>query len=413
MCESNAATLCWEPNPPSDNIAFYTVYAESITGTLQWNSGTETCFELNELLASVTYLLTVSATSVEGLESERSSPISYRVPDLLGLTITSQPSSTNLAVGKPLTLSVAASSLWPVSYQWRKDGQPIPGQVSNTLIISATSSSDSGKYTVLLSNQVGITESAVSWVTVQDAPRVITQPKSVVAGAGTGASLYVEATGTDLQYQWYKNSVPLPGEMNATLSFASVSIQDKGAYHVTVTNLVGSVTSESATIAVNVLPVVIQTPPAGTNLTTGGTILLQVEVTGSPPFSFEWIKDGVDLPSAYGDTLVISSASLADSGEYRVRISNSQNWVTSAIAKVLVTQPPAVGASLSLDLAPDGSFRVSALANPNTNYEVQRSDSLIVPNWTKVQDITANSAGFFQVTIGTDSPVGFIRTVRR
>lgn len=403
----------WEPNPPSDNIAFYTVYAESLTGILTWNAGTETSFRLDELLPGVTYLLFVSATSVEGLESERSSALSYRVPELLAPTIIAQPVSTNLASGKPLILSVSATSLSPISYEWRKDGQALAGHTTDTLLISSTSPFDSGEYTVLLSNQTGSSESTVCWVTVQDPPRVITQPQSVTTEIGTGVALQVETSGTDLRYQWHKNNLPLPGETNTILSFASVSIQDGGAYRLTVANLVGSVASESATIAVNILPVVIQSPPAGTNLTTGGTILLQIKVTGSPPFSFEWLKDDATLPNASSDTLVISPASLADSGEYRVRISNSENWVTSAIAKVTVTEPASVEASLSLNVATDGSLRVSALANPNTNYEVQRSDSLTAPNWMKIQDVSANSAGFFQVAIGTNPPIGFIRTVRK
>ena len=63
---SSAATLRWDPNPPEDNIAFYTVYAESLTDTLKREVRDGTSFELDELLSNLTYLLSVSATSAEG-----------------------------------------------------------------------------------------------------------------------------------------------------------------------------------------------------------------------------------------------------------------------------------------------------------------------------------------------------------
>lgn len=66
--------------------------------------------------------------------------------------ILAQPQSHTVAPGLPLTLSVNAQSSLPLSYQWRKDGQPIPGSNSPTLTLPAVRAEDAGRYTVSISN---------------------------------------------------------------------------------------------------------------------------------------------------------------------------------------------------------------------------------------------------------------------
>jgi hypothetical protein len=51
-------------------------------------------------------------------------------------------------------------------------------------------------------------------------------------------------------FQWYKNNVAIPGANSSSYSIANCSASDAGAYKVVVTNPVGSVTSNSATLTV-------------------------------------------------------------------------------------------------------------------------------------------------------------------
>jgi hypothetical protein len=51
-------------------------------------------------------------------------------------------------------------------------------------------------------------------------------------------------------FQWYKNNVAIPGANSSGYSIANCSASDAGAYKVVVTNPVGSVTSNSATLTV-------------------------------------------------------------------------------------------------------------------------------------------------------------------
>jgi len=94
--------------------------------------------------------------------------------------------------------------------------------------------------------------------------------------------------------------------------------------------------------------------------------LFLMSLSGTPPYTFAWTKDGKDIGNE--PTLLIPSLSVADSGEYAVKVSNSAGSITSimtvqALEKPIpptVTQQPraqtvAVGSAVSLSVAAKGS----------------------------------------------------------
>lgn len=62
-----------------------------------------------------------------------------------------------IPLGAAAVLSVSASGEGPFSFQWMKDGQPLAGATSPTLVIAAVAANDAGTYSVLVSNVVGST----------------------------------------------------------------------------------------------------------------------------------------------------------------------------------------------------------------------------------------------------------------
>ena len=64
--------------------------------------------------------------------------------------IVDQPDSVTVVIGDPVTFSVTAVSSCPLTYQWRKDGVPIPGETSDTLSIPSTVAGDEGTYDVVV-----------------------------------------------------------------------------------------------------------------------------------------------------------------------------------------------------------------------------------------------------------------------
>jgi hypothetical protein len=116
---------------------------------------------------------------------------------------------------------------------------------------------------------------------------VQSQPlNQTVCDGGTG-SFNVSVAGTGpFSYQWRKDSVDLPGETGASLSLSNVSTADSGAYDCVITNACGSVTSDSATLAVD--PFLVSAPVTaftqGLDLITLG---VQTEC-GVDPVTYEW-----------------------------------------------------------------------------------------------------------------------------
>ena len=311
----NAATLRWTPNSADENVAFYTVYIESPLGTLIREVRGEPAFSLDELLPSIAYTLSVSATSIEGLESERSAGVPY----ILGFpvpTITSDPESKSLPSGTPIVLSVSATGPLGLKYEWYKDNQPLADQILPILSILNPTPADSGTYVAVISTPGGHVESKPALIIVQDPPRIITQPSSAGLGVGTPFSLSVNASGTDLRYQWYKAGQPIFGATNSSLQFPQLTIGDKSSYQVVVWNLVDRIESETAILDVFYIPVSFTGGPYSTNLIEGGTIRLAATVNGSLPLTFQWQKNGIPIFWATNATLVISSASTNDSGSY-------------------------------------------------------------------------------------------------
>jgi hypothetical protein len=88
------------------------------------------------------------------------------------------------------------------------------------------------------------------------APRITAQPTSVKVRAGSTIGLFVDAGGTGLGYQWYRNGqvVLAPDGLNesttAGLRLQGVSAADAGVYTVEVMNQVGSVRSVPVTLEV-------------------------------------------------------------------------------------------------------------------------------------------------------------------
>lgn len=81
------------------------------------------------------------------------------------------------------------------------------------------------------------------------APSFVHQPSGAVTPAGTTVSLRTECNGSSfLSYQWTKDGVLLSGETNAVLVLTNVQSDTTGSYRVIISNSVGTVTSDEATI---------------------------------------------------------------------------------------------------------------------------------------------------------------------
>jgi hypothetical protein len=165
-----------------------------------------------------------------------------------------QPAGASLYSGNDYTMEVAASGAGALTYQWNKDGTPIPGATSAQFTLSNPQGTDQGDYSVTVGNTAGGTNSSNAFVAVNTtptAPSFITQPQSRTNTVTTTATLTAVAVGTGpLAYQWNKDSSPISGATSTDLILANLGVSDSGVYTCDVIGGFGSATSQPATLTV-------------------------------------------------------------------------------------------------------------------------------------------------------------------
>jgi hypothetical protein len=173
------------------------------------------------------------------------------------------------------------------------------------------------------------------------APAITTQPASATVTAPGTATFSVAASGTaPLAYQWRKNGVNIPGATGSSYTTPSTTTADSGStFRVVVSNSAGSVMSNAAALTVNAAAVApaITTPPASVTVTAPGTATFSVAASGTTPLTYQWQKNGANIPGATGSSYTTPSTTTADSGStFRVVVSNSAGSVTSTAATLTV-----------------------------------------------------------------------------
>jgi hypothetical protein len=76
--------------------------------------------------------------------------------------------------------------------------------------------------------------------------------------------------------------------------------------------------------------------PESQQVSAGATVSLNVEVTGSEPFSYSWMKNGRGVAGGTSKALIFKSAAVANTGSYMVTVRNSAGILMSQIARLEV-----------------------------------------------------------------------------
>jgi hypothetical protein len=189
--------------------------------------------------------------------------------------ITTQPSNVSVYTAGNATMRVMVKGAGH-SYQWKKNGEPIPGETRNTLSLSDIILVDAGEYSVSVTNSVGTITSRSARLRVLTSnsnnqggatarPTITSHPASQTVADGGRISLSVSATGGGLLYQWKKNRKNITGANKSSYTIPAASSADSGNYAVIVYNSMGSITSNAARIAISAPEIDVQ-QPAGSSL---------------------------------------------------------------------------------------------------------------------------------------------------
>ena len=85
--------------------------------------------------------------------------------------ISRPPAGQNLLAGSFVTLAVHATGGTPLTYQWRKNGNPIAGATGAALSFAPIASGDAGAYTVTVTNGAGSTTSNAAALSIASVPQ--------------------------------------------------------------------------------------------------------------------------------------------------------------------------------------------------------------------------------------------------
>jgi hypothetical protein len=126
---------------------------------------------------------------------------------------------------------------------------------------------------------------------------ITTWPQGQTVPSGAPVTLTVAAAGDNgpFSYQWLFNSVPLPGQTNATLDLGPVARGNSGLYSVMVSNAVGNWITLDASVRVLVPPVL----QASQFLSNGTIRLLFQDADGGVPYDLSKValQWRMNLPS--------------------------------------------------------------------------------------------------------------------
>lgn len=168
------------------------------------------------------------------------------------------------------------------------------------------------------------------------APAIISQPSGATISKGGSHIFTVQATGTNLSYQWRKDGVNLPGANGDSLTVTDADFFDRGSYQVAVSNAATIVLSNEAVLTVNSAPE-ITSPPTSLTRLYGGSAQFSVSAVGPGTLNYQWKKGGNSIDGAISATLSLAWLTMADAGSYTCTVTNVHGSTTSNAAVLTVT----------------------------------------------------------------------------
>lgn len=269
------------------------------------------------------------------------------------------------------------------SYQWLREGAPIPGETGSTY---TTTNADSGKALqcrVTGSNADGNLVAYSSPVPVytvtahtSEVPQVanVSDPGNAPeAGDELSCAPGTWSGSPSYSYQWLRNGAAIAGATSATYT---VTASDAGTV---LQCAVTAATASTKTVTVSnhlvADPQPATTPPSPAEVSFGpGTIFggnhpgeglfcSSGEWAGEPSFSYQWLRDGAEIPGANGESYVLTAADVGTVVGCRITGTNAGGSTAVAVGtafegprQITPNVPTASSSVLTSPLVYDGVF---------------------------------------------------------
>jgi hypothetical protein len=177
---------------------------------------------------------------------------------LQGLEVIKYPQDPEVCAGDDAKLEIDAKGT-ELSYQWFFMGEIIEGAHSPSLIVSNINSSHEGLYECLVSDIFDDEYTGQAEIILSEQVQITQEPEPYVSADSGGKAIFlVEASGTDLNWQWRKDGVNLSENSRITgvhthqLMIDSVNTSDEGFYSVKISGKCGERISQRSELKLTV-----------------------------------------------------------------------------------------------------------------------------------------------------------------
>ncbi|MBC8766881.1 gliding motility-associated C-terminal domain-containing protein [Arenibacter sp. BSSL-BM3] len=345
LCDGNSATLAVH-NVPNPETYQYNWYRSG--SPLAEKSHSITISQAGIYMVEVDY-----GTVCSGSANTLSNYIEITTGASLGIALNA-PSKTALCSGETevLEANIMGQGL---SYTWFKNGTAITAPIVDayTYTVDAAIVGFEGDYAVEIdgdgtclerSASITMTNAGDFTVTRDNEPNIVILPNQT-------KTLTVSTSAPSPAYQWYKDNTAIVGETNSTLTANTI-----GVYYAEVTLSGGACTSATKNTETTTLvnpdsfeiitdytteytdcvntSVALEVSKINAVLSDGSKTDVTADLKSN--FSYQWTKDGANVPSANGSSISLTNTN--ENGEYKVLATlDSFNSSSNALTVRLLT----------------------------------------------------------------------------
>ena len=299
-------------------------------------------------------------------------------------------SDLTIKKGEPINLSVNASHSYvdgtnptpPITYQWYK--LPSTSVIFNDRNFNSITSaviSDTGRYYVNVRNACGFVRSNIIKIKVIDKPSITIQPIATKVCLDKALQLTVDAISNDNSsplYQWFYQQdlnaqpVPIANATGAEFNIAKFKISDEGHYYATLTNSVGTTTSDKVIVTANDVPIInsIESIPSiesGICINTALQLNATVSNIANSTNTISWEQNGVTLPGQSNLQINFAAIAKINNGDLILKVANACGTASKTVKIKVIDLPQFTQSPIAVTTCLNGAANFTAKVQSVTN----------------------------------------------
>jgi hypothetical protein len=265
-----------------------------------------------------------------------SEPVKLTV--LYPVGITTQPNTLYVNPNQTDFFTVSVSGSDPIIYNWYKDNILITSSSINTLYIIDANEGDVADYYCVIYNLVKSVTSNTVRAEITKVLSIISTPSNIAINLSKTLNVNLICTGTPpITAQWRKNNInyksPVILKTGGTvpLLISNIQLSDEGVYDCVLTNINGTISSNTFNVYLNKAASFTLQPIAST-VDVGSNYTFSVNASGSEPITYEWYKNNpITYLNVTTKSLTLNDIEPNNESNYFCVATNIVNSVTSNV----------------------------------------------------------------------------------